>query len=462
MTGLAGRRPGRQGAAGRRLAVAGLLLSVASTGAALALVRPAAAAAAPTPLGRFGLTVAADAITSSGTVDASGGLVLTDSGAATVGGRLDDSPSARTMAVTAEPGTTVRTLSASMGGPAPPGAQAQYPGGPVTSTDDTGTAVAAAQETSGSASATGATPADGSTAASAAEQLVRAPDEATLSGSGTATSGTVTIGPLVLGSVTGSAAVSYDAAGHHATAGVTVSSASVGGQAVSIDAGGVHALGQTPLPSGLLPVAPPPPVEALLAQAGVTVRLLAPVMTTTARGALADSGALVVTELTPDAAAGTGTVSSAQDVTLFLGRATATLSDADRVPAVAPVVVPTKPAATAMAVPSVVATLAASLAAPALAPPRSAVPAVPGHTVTTVIGVAAPAAAPPPPVAAPVVAVAPVTRPALRLLGHELDGPSALAGFAAWELFTLGIATTGALLARRRTEPVEGHLCPCP
>ena len=469
---------------GRRLAAGALLVSALPTLAALALVRPAAAApAAATPLARYALTASGAAVTSSGTLDAGGGLLLTDQGAATVSGRLDNSPSSRSMAVAAEPGTTARTLSASGGGPTPPGAAAQFPGGPDTMTDATlGMTTAHATMTAADATAT-ATPATtgAGDAATATEQLTRDTAGQVLGATVASDSGTVTVaGVLTLGSVIGTAAVSRDAGGHHATAGITVAGASVAGQSVTIDATGVHAAGQST--GGLLPAAPAP-VADLLAQAGITVTVLAPVMTTTANSALADSGALSVRVVTPDVTSGLTTVSSATDVTLQLGRAVATVLDAPLVAAV-----PRPTAATARPTPSATpgttrtaapaassARPAPSTAAPSSSPGTPGRPAVPGRTITTVVGGAAPLGGPPPAAApaAPEVAAAPEAsaaapaQPALRpaayvVLGRRLPATAALAGFGAWQLLTLGLATTGALVARRRGEPEEEHLCPCP
>ncbi len=465
----------------RRLTVGALALSALPTLAGVALVRPAAAAGTP-PFARFGLTTLGAAVTSSGTIAAGGGLLLTDQGAAAVTGRLDSSPSSRTMAVAGEPGTTLRTLSASMGGPSAPGAAAQYPGGPDSSSDPTvGTTNAHATMLAADGVASAATSGDGTgDAASASERLTRDASGAALAASVTSDSGTLTIaGVLALGSVVGTASVGYDGQ-HRATAGITVSSASVAGQPVTIDATGVHALGQLPVGGGLLPsTGAPQPVADMLAQAGVSVSVLAPVMTTMSTGALADSGALVVHLTTPDATSGTTTVSSGTDVTLFLGRAVATVADAPFVaPVVPPPFRPSVPAATsapaAATHPAAASATPSRAAAASTAPPASVAPAVPGRpaipgrVVTTIVGesgpvpVAAPAVAPPPLTAGPV-PVAPALRPAdYEVLGHRLDGPTALAGFGAWQLLTLGLASMAVLVARRRSEPEEEHLCPCP
>jgi len=206
------RRRTARGLTARGLTVGALALSALPTLAGVALVRPAAAAGTP-PFARFGLTTIGAAVTSSGTIAAGGGLLLTDQGAAAVTGRLDSSPSSRTMAVAGEPGTTLRTLSASMGGPPAPGAAAQYPGGPDSSSDPTvGTTNAHATMLAADGAASAATSGDGTgDAASASERLTRDASGAALAASVTSDSGTLTIaGVLALGSVVGTASVGYD------------------------------------------------------------------------------------------------------------------------------------------------------------------------------------------------------------------------------------------------------------
>ncbi len=412
-------------------ALAGACLSVTPTVTVLALARPVSAAASAHPgaaLSRFALTASGAPLVASGTAAAGGGLLLTDQGAATVTGRLDSSPSAHTSAVAVEPGQTLRSLSASNGGPTAPGASAQYPGGPATSTDTTvGSTSAAATARTASATASAESSGQGATAT---ETLSSDAEGDLLSATVTSRTGAVTIaGILKIGNVVGTAGVAYDHAGHHATATVSVTSATVAGLPVSIDSTGVHALGTTVV-SGL-GAGLPEPAAAVLAKAGVSISLLQPVRSTTGTGAFADSGALVVHVRTPDLTSGPTTVSSATDVALYLGRAQATLSDAPLGPpdlVGPPVVSPPPPASPASPVTPPVRTLPGPAAG---GPPR------------------APSVAPPVP--------APGSP---RLLGHQIGDVTAFAALGTWQLLTLGIATLAAMNTRQRR--VRRHLCPCP
>jgi hypothetical protein len=49
----------------------------------------------------------------------------------------------------------------------------------------------------------------------------------------------------------------------------------------------------------------------------------------------------------------------------------------------------------------------------------------------------------------------------LSIAGHRVSGPVAIAALGGWQALTLGAATF-ALLALRRPELQEEHLCPCP
>ena len=458
----------------RRVAVAALVVSMLPTIAGAALLRPASAATG-TPLGRFNFTTSGAAITSSGTLAAEGGLVITDQGAATVTGTLDSGPSAKVTAVSAEPGTTARTLLGSENLAAPPGAEAQYPGTPASDSDsDTGTGAdtdtANASDLTGSATAAIAS----GTGAMATESLSANADDSLLSATVTSHSGAVSVaGVLDIGAVVGTVTLGYDGTGHHSSASVTVTGATVAGQPVSIDSSGVHALGVSPVPSGVIPTGAPAPVASLLAAAGITINVIDPVMTTTAHGGYADSGALVINEVTRDATSGITGTSSASDVTLYLGEASATLLDGPMAPAFVATAPSDSPTPETTSAPAV-ASSAAVVPVPAASPGVAGKPAVPGRVVTTVVGGSAPSALAAAPIA-PVVPVAPVQAPAptvaapsvalpakqLQLLGYRLDDSSALAGFGVWQLLTLGIATTAAMIARRREEPEE-HLCPCP
>ncbi|MDX6215866.1 MAG: hypothetical protein QOG99_1450 [Frankiales bacterium] len=410
-------------------AVAATCLSLVPTATVLALAQPASAAVSTKPgpaLSRFALTTTGAPLVASGTIAAGGGLLLTDQGAATVTGRLDNSPSTQAMAVAVEPGQTLRSLSASNGGPTAPGASAQYPGGPTTSADTT-VGSTAATATAHTASATAR--ADSTDhAATATETLSTNTQGDVLAAGVTSRSGAVTIaGIMTIGNVVGTAGVGYDDKGHHAAAGVSVTSASIAGQPVSIDSTGVHALGTAvlPVPGGGLPA----PVASILAKAGVSISFLQPVMSTTTTSALADSGALVIHETTPDLTSGITTVSSATDITLYLGRAQATLSDAATGPSTDVISPPT-----------------ASSPPPTMtsAPPEGIGTGPSGHM---------PSGSWPGP------SIAPVASPR-RLLGHQIGAVTAFAALATWQLLTLGIVTLAAINARQRR--ISPQLCPCP
>jgi hypothetical protein len=88
-------------------------------------------------------------------------------------------------------------------------------------------------------------------------------------------------------------------------------------------------------------------------------------------------------------------------------------------------------------------------------PGTAGIPGSPGQTVT--VG-GAPGALP------PTVAGAPPSVAASRgltIAGHRISGPAAIAALGGWQALTLGSATF-ALLALRRPELEEEHLCPCP
>jgi hypothetical protein len=410
-------------------AVAATCLSLMPTAAVLALAEPASAATTAKPgpaLSRFALTTTGAPLVASGTIAAGGGLLLTDQGAATVTGRLDNSPSAQAIAVAVEPGLTLRSLSASNGGPTVPGASAQYPGGPATATDTTvGSTAATATAHTASASAR----ADGTDLAATATETLSANNQGdVLAARVTSRSGAVTIaGILTIDSVVGTAGVGYDNKGHHALAAVSVISASVAGQPVSIDSTGVHALATTvlPIPGGGLPT----PVASILAKAGVSISFLQPVMSTTSTGALADSGALVIHETTPDLTSGITTVSSATEITLYLGRAQATLSDAATGPSTD--VIP-PPTATS---------------------PQPTTMSAPAEGIGTSPSGPVPSGVWPGPSLAP-------TASARRLLGHQIGAVTAFAALATWQLLTLGIMTLTAINTRQRR--TSRQLCPCP
>jgi len=157
--------------AARRIAVAGLLASMAPLVVGAVAVSPAAAA---TGYDQYGLTALASGVRTAGDIGNAGGLVTLDTGSGYVAARLDASPSSGVLADPYEPGTLFRTAAGQVNAAAGsevvvvPDAQAAYPGegkasletvppqhaGPLTIGG--GSATAAASESSATGSATGA------------------------------------------------------------------------------------------------------------------------------------------------------------------------------------------------------------------------------------------------------------------------------------------------------------------
>lgn len=406
--------------------VVALSVSLFPTLTFLAIAQAAWGGTTPIPgpvLGRFAITATGAPLVASGVISAGGGLLLTDQGAATVTGRLDNSPSAKTIAVAVEPGLTLRSLSASNGGPTFPGASAQYPGGPATSHDTT-VGSTAASATAHTASATASAEPTG-TGATATEDLYSSPHDDLLSAHVISETGAISIaGILTIANVVGTAAVGYDRGGHHATAAISVTSASVAGLPVSIDSTGVHALGTSALP--VVGNGVPSSVASILASAGISISFLQPVRKTTGTGALADSGALIIHEKTPDLTSGVTTVSSATDITLYLGRAQATVSDAAEGPSTS--------------IGSTSTTNSGHVATPeALVTQHNAA------TVTPAVQGSVPPVRDAPP---------------FRLFGRRFGYMTAFAALGSWQLLTLGIITLATMATRQR--PSRPHLCPCP
>jgi hypothetical protein len=180
-----------------------------------------------------------------------------------------------------------------------------------------------------------------------------------------------------------------------------------------------------------------------LTAAGISVSLAAPIhsVTTTALGghATADSGGLQV--IIKTAEVGNATV-PANTAIVTLGRVQLSESDAAAVDAGTPFV-PSNPGAVVPGGTTGV-------------PGTAGIPGTPGQTVT-VGGVAG---ALPPTVAGAAPAAGGATR-SLRIAGRRISGPAAIAALGGWQALTLGAATF-ALLALRRPELEEEHLCPCP
>ncbi|HVU74894.1 MAG TPA: hypothetical protein VHE83_18165 [Mycobacteriales bacterium] len=449
---------------GWRIACVTAIASAAlPTMAGLVLVRSADAAVSP--LGRYGLTAQGAGVGTQGQVGASGGLVVFDAGAGTVSARLDNAPSGKATAVAFEPGSSVRTVvstanttagqtlatipqaeAASPGGKADD-SYAQVPGqslGPLALTAGTGEAHVRGGTKADLAAAGGTLAVSGlvDTAGAHAEAHLSA-DPGAHQLSATASSGAtdVTLGPLVLHDVVGTATVDLKGLTRSAAATVTVGSASVAGIPVTIDADGVHVAGQelSPPSASQSVIAT---VDSALAAAGISVSALDPVHTTKVGSALADSGGLVVSLHTKPVQTGLPVVGDvgSNDLSLIIGRVSVTESDG----AATPAITATFPSAPP---PSAAASTPPAVAQPPPGPVGGGLPVTPISPVTG-----------PPPAIAP---SAPAAQPQLALLGHHLPARAALAGFAAWQLIATAIATLAALAARRRG-PEEEHLCPCP
>jgi hypothetical protein len=433
------------------LAVAALSVSTLPTVVVLLATR---ADAAPAGFGQFALTSVVRATATGGNIGASGGLTPLDSGSASVDASLDNSPTAMVLARPVEPGTTFATVASQLPSDAPvppvPQAQAGFPGKTTTSTvspapGTTATATVTSASAAGSAQSAGgeggaaslgATTASTGLVANGAGHAVAAVADAFASGFDVA-------GLLVVKGVRGHAEIAVTAGGKRtAAATTTVGSMTVLGQAVTVDDTGLHASGAT-VPLGPTLQQLTAAANSALSAAGISVSLAAPIhsVASSVSGghATADSGGLQVTINTAEV--GTATV-PANIATVTLGRVQLSESDAPTVDAGTPFL-PIDPGVSGPGGTTGV-------------PGTAGIPGGPGQTVT--IG-GVPAALPPAVAGALPPAIAPSR--ALRIAGHRLSGPAAIAALGGWQALTLGGATF-ALLALRRPELEEEHLCPCP
>jgi hypothetical protein len=444
----------------------GVAAATVPSAVAVALVRPVAVAGAA--IGRYGITANGTGVGTDGQVGASGGLVVFDAGVGSVTARIDSGPSGRASAVAVEPGSTVRTVVAQANTSAGqvllsvPGAAAAYPGGkpsdsyttlpdqsagPVQAVVGTGTASVERGASADAIALGGALTLAGllDSAGARGEAHLRAdPSNARLSATASSGASDITVGPLELHDVVGSATVTSDGNRRSATSTLTVGSATVAGVPVAVDETGIHVAGQQVAPPATVTGAVPPTVTTLLAQAGLTVSVLAPVHSTGPGSALADSGGLVVRLHTAPVTTGLPVVQTvgANDVALIVGRVTVTESDGAAVPALGTVPTGSGPTSAQPGASPGPATSTAALAAPPVTgPPVIAAGSVPG----------------------PSLAGAPTSMPTRRLafLGHRLDATAALAAFAVWQLLAGGTAGLAAVALRRRTREEE-RLCPCP
>lgn len=393
----------------------------------LALAATAAGAAEqPSHVATFATTVIAGGLTSGGSVGASGGLVTVDSASAYIRARLDSGPSSAVLADPVEPGALVRTLIGQTVGQQTlpvPAAEAQYPGtgsstldvipatsaGPLSTGAGSATAKASPTSAAGqtSASTSGLTGVYQGSGSYSSAALARAGDD--LVAESTSGIGNLSVGPLTVVGVEGTASITLTAGKRNSVAGITVSSASVAGTPVTIDGDGVHAVGQT-----LVPLSPvqqtTEQVNQQLTAAGIAVHLLEATNAVTSTGASADSGGLVITLSTPALPGGV----AGNTLTLYAGRTVETESDSPEIPA------------------------------PALTFP----PFVPAQTTTTTIYSSGDLGAPAP--------TAAQDRPAparyLEIVGRRLTILEVLLAFALWQLLTMGGPTLTTLVRRRRRQ----------
>lgn len=418
----------------RRRAGISAAVALVPVAVALAFVRPVDAATQP--VGRFGLTFAATAISLGGDVGAGGGLAMLDAAAPAVVGRLDSGPSAATSAAVVEPGTLARTGAGQVNGAAGtqmldlPLATAASPGaghgsyelaeplvaGPVA----VGTGHASARATPDEAEALGRI--DGLVVSTTTDDgpLVRLGDaratgRASAAGGGSANlvaGSTTQINRIVVGGlleltdVAGSAEVTLRDGERIATSSLTIASATVAGTQVIIDEHGIRVADE----AATVPTTPIEVITEALRAAGIAVEVAAPTHSVAGRSAFADSGALRITVSTPP----TPTVPG-NSLSITLGRSTVTLSD-DAAPE---------------------------------EPGESSAPGSLAPFGTDAVATEAPELRLPQPTPAP----APVQRQSARLAvaGIELPATIVIAAFGIWQLLSLSIATL-AVIADRRME----------
>lgn len=426
----------------KRLAYAAVAASFVPLVVGLVAVRPATAVT--TGYEQYALTAIASGVRTGGDVGASGGLVTLDTGSAYVNARLDAAPSAGVLADPYEPGTLFRTGAGQVNAGAGqevidvPDAEAQYPGtgkgdfssvppvsNPPVSTAG-GAATARASETSAEGTATGSGLAiDGVLDSGTSSSSVKLSADAE-AGVATAAARTVVnrvvVGPLELRDVVADASITTQGDKHVPKATLTIGGASVAGSAVTIDEDGVHAAGTTVVPGSTVQDATKQ-LNAVLAQAGITVHATEAVRTATPRSAAADTGGVVISIVTAELPNG---LAPGNRLEVVVGGVSLTETDEPPLPEVAlPVDVPSG---------------------------SGPVAEVPPVTTTTVIpgtsGV--PGTVEEPSTAAPAVAAPQVAPAAFLVGGRRLSAAATLAAFAVWQFLTLGTATLYAVVDRRR------------
>lgn len=422
----------------RRLLASALVASMAPIVLGVAFVRPAGAGVEPYT--SFGITGIAAAVRTEGDAGVGGGLARLDSGIGFVSAALDSAPSADVLSAPVEPGTLPRTVAGQVGQAQQiPDAEAQYPGGKGTEVLTTvpklengildalaGSATAKATRNSAAGTALGVSAIiagllDVEGATSSVELKSDGPN-ARLSASARANVGKITIaGVLELDGVTATASLSADGTKHVPKANFVLGGAKVAGQPIGITSEGVEILGAAALSAQTLRDATAT-VNGVLSAAGITIRTVGKTESATKESALADSGGLSISIITPALPGGI----PGNSLDLIVGGVS--LTEAASQPQAT---TPTEP-----------------VQSPATNEP---LPDVGGEVVTTPDG---------PDVTAPQVDPLAPTVPSnsgggesqLVVAGHPFRASLAIVAFVAWQVFTLGTAVTCGVLQRRRPD----------
>lgn len=479
----------------RRGLVAGGLLPVVT---AALLVRPAPAESQESAFGLYALTVAGAASTTEGEAGAGGGLAVIDSGAPSVTGRLDSSPSGAIKAAPVEPGTLFRTVvglanNEAGGETVPvPTATSSYPGsasedevegtgeqafGPYTTTGYHARTTATELAITGVAQANEQTYTDESAATTASATSLRegllalaaaypsvgfrvSDDDTAYRSEGGRVTATATadpatgvleatvrsvsgrttfLGQITYGSVVGTATVTLVDGARAAEAETTVGAVEIGGVPVELGSAGVSVAGTELLP-GQTFADLNAQLNAVLTQAGVTMQPLEPTREVGDGFAQAGSGGVKVTVATAPNPQVPG-----NDLTVVLGQASASLSDEPPFPAFDGGsfdggTTDTSTGSGTIGTPSGSATSGGFGVGTSVPPSAGSV----GEPVGG--GPAAPAVAPP--------ASGAGEQPVL-VAGRRMTKRAALAAFGGWQLLSLSICTLAAFALRGRDTEVE-------
>lgn len=448
------------------------------------LVRPVPAESQEQAFGLYALTVSGASTTTAGEAGAGGGLAVIDSGAPSVRGRLDSSPSGSVRSAPIEPGTLFRTVvglanNEAGGETIPvPTADAAYPGtgeaevegtgpqaaGPFTATGYHAVSRASELEIAGTAETADQTFTDGAasanalTLATALRTLAREyptagfrvasdasayrteggrvtahatadPAGGTLEAAVRSTTATTTVlGQIELTNVTSTATVTLADGERTADAVTTVGGVTVAGVPVELTGDGLVVAGTEVLP-GQAVADLSTAVNEVLAAAGVTIEPLIPREEVGEGFAEADAQGVRITIATAPNPQVPGNT-----LTLILGQAEASLADEPpfESPTMAPVdggsSSPVAPSASGISVPTGGVSGSVSAGSP---------PALDS-------GVAAPeVAAPDAGAGAPEL---------VQVAGRRISKRVALAAFGGWQLLSLSICTLAAFSLRRGSE----------